>query len=58
MAKKDDNNENNIEETKEAFKDFMKDNFDVDINLDDLPDSADVEKAESQENPVEKNRKI
>ena len=57
MAKKDDNNENNIEETKEAFKDFMKDNFDVDINLDDLPDSADVEKAESQENPVEKTEK-
>ncbi|MBR0099527.1 MAG: LON peptidase substrate-binding domain-containing protein, partial [Treponema sp.] len=35
----------------------MKDNFDVDINLDDLPDSADVEKAESQENPVEKTEK-
>ena len=49
MAKKDDNNETNIEETKEAFKDFMKDNFDVDINVEDLQEPAESEAKENTE---------
>ena len=49
MAKKNDSNENNIEETKEAFKDFMKDNFDVDINVEDLQEPAESEAKENTE---------
>ena len=42
-------NSENIDNSKKAFKDFMKDNFDVDVNLDDLPASDDIEKNESAE---------
>ena len=59
MNKHDDENSNNenidLDELKGAFKDFMKDNFDVDINVDDLPDATEIpiEAEKAAEKPVD-----
>ena len=59
MNKHDDENSNNenidLDELKGAFKDFMKDNFDVDINVDDLPDATEIpiEAEKAVEKPVD-----